>query len=325
MDLGPETPAQAADSAAALARGGLPVEAVARLDAMRASSSWTSDLSVQELAAVRSVGFTPVGQVMGAFVLRLGYSGMGGCGYYSYRDRPRVAGTGSGSRSPWRGYAPLVDWLYRSRRAVLARMTSECVALGGDGVVGVELRQTRLPGVADTFELRAVGTAVRSTGSRHLAAPFTCDLSGQDFAKLLVSGWMPCGIALGVAVGVRHDDWSTTTAQRSWSNVEVPGYTELVQETRAQVRREIASDLRAKGGDGLVTRGMRMRVDEQGCSNQGTDHVAEATMVGTAVTRFSRSSADRAPAPLRILRLDQHHDEVLGDRLTDRDREDPRG
>lgn len=339
MDLRAETPEQAAASAAALARGELPGRATDRLAAMRSSASWTSDLSVQELAAVRSVGFTPVGQVMGAFVLRIGWTGMGGCGYYGpgyngygasrYTARPGVAGTGAGARSrnPWRGYGPLVDMLYRSRRSALARMTSECLELGGDGVVGVRLRQARLPGSVDTFELQAIGTAVRSTGLRHLQTPFTCDLSGQDFAKLVLSGWMPCGIVLGVAVGVRHDDWSTVTAQRSWRNVEVPGYTELVHETRAQVRREIASDLQAKGGDGLVTRAMRLRVDEQGCgsSGNGTDHVAEATMVGTAVTRFHRSSADLPPEPLRILRLDQGHEQVLSRRLTDHDRGGLRG
>lgn len=42
-------------------------------------------------------------------------------------------------------------------------------------------------------EFRAVGTAVRAPGARRLRRPFTCDLSGQDFTKLIPTGWVPVG------------------------------------------------------------------------------------------------------------------------------------
>ena len=58
-----------AESVAALDRGGLPVTAIRRIaEAEAAGGTWSSDLSVAELAAVRAVGFDPVGLVLGCSV-----------------------------------------------------------------------------------------------------------------------------------------------------------------------------------------------------------------------------------------------------------------
>lgn len=277
-------------------------------------AAWTSDLSVQEFAALRSVGFEPVGQVMGISVVKFGYDGNGGCGAYpsTYRRGLRtgptpVVGTGQRSASPWVGFQPLVTALYDVRRRALSRLTQQCKALGGDGVIGVRLRMRPFPGAGDAMEYEAIGTAVRGTGSRHIPQPFTSDLSGQEAAKLLMSGWVPCGIVFGVAVGVRHDDFATQRARRSWGNVEIPGYTELVQQTRKHVRHEISENVVRVGGQGLVARPMRLRIREQECrsSDSNRDHLAEVTMVGTAVVPFRRGMASDVPAPLRILRLDR--------------------
>lgn len=285
---------------------------------MALSSSWTSNLSVQEFAAVRSVGFAPVGQVMGTSVMKLGYTGYGGCDPVygdgpSSRSAPRVAGTGPDAHRSWSGFEPLVAAMYSVRRRVIARLTRECRLLGGDGVVGVRLGMGPWAGSPDIVEFRAVGTAVRSTGSLHVGHPFTSDLSGQDFATLLIAGWVPCGLVFGVAIGVRHDDWATRRASLSWRNGEIAGYTELVQETRAQLRRELHENLTTLGGVGLVTRSMRLRIDELECPNgdSGVDHVAEASIHGTALLPFRRAAATRVPSPLRILRLDQTHPDVL--------------
>jgi len=323
VSLGPETPEQTAASTVSLEHGQLPFRATERLNGMRANSSWTSNLSMQEFAAVRSVGFDPVGQVTGVCVMKLSYTGYGGCGMYPrytgrrpYGRGPRVTRIGTNARNSWSGVMPLIEAMYSARRDVISRLEQECAVLGGDGVVGVRLRMAPFAGGIDTMEFQAVGTAVRGTGSRHLGQPFTSVLAGQDFAKLLMSGWMPCGLVFGVAVGVRHDDCATQRARRSWSNVEIPGYTELVQQTRAQVRHEIHGNLARMGGKGLVTRPMRLRIREQECRNldSGGDHLAEASMVGTALVPFRRGVATEVPPPLRILRLDQEHEEVLGPR-----------
>lgn len=294
-------------------------------------ASWTSDLSVDEFAAVRSVGFDPVGQVMGTTVDQLGYRGTGGCGLASstswsgpsFRLTPGVAGTQTGSRSRWVGYPGMVEGLYAARRRAVRRLEEECRAVGGDGVVGVTLRVEDFPGVPDAVEFAAIGTAVRARGRVHPSRPFTSDLSGQEFATLVSAGWVPCGLVFGVAVGVRHDDVRSRGTLRSWRNGEVTAYTELVQHVRSQVRSEVAGDVSRHGGSGVVVQDTTLRVWEQECLvvDQVQDHVAEATVLGTAVAPF-RSAGPR-PRPLQVLRLDQRHARVVGEHLSAQEEERP--
>jgi hypothetical protein len=106
--------------------------------------------------------------------------------------------------------------------------------LGGHGVVGVRLSQGALPTVLGGLEITVIGTAVRAPGAASAPPPpFTCTLSGQDFAKLITTGWVPVGIAQGISIGARHDDW-TTARQARWTigNVEVTGWTDLVGQCR---------------------------------------------------------------------------------------------
>lgn len=69
-------------SIAELAAGRLPLEAQRRLREQRAGGAFTSTLTVAELHSIRSVGFTPVGQVLGSCVYQIGYTGMWNCGYW---------------------------------------------------------------------------------------------------------------------------------------------------------------------------------------------------------------------------------------------------
>jgi uncharacterized protein YbjQ (UPF0145 family) len=310
--------------APAASRSDVPQVAVARLQQLRRTSSWTSDLSVDEFAAVRAVGFDPAGQVMGTTVDQIGQGGWGSCGVTSSSGfggvsrslAPGVVGTRDGSRSRWVGYPGLVQALYAARRRAVRRLEQECRAVGGDGVVGVTLTIEDFPGAAQALEFQAMGTAVRARGGVHPTRPFLTDLSGQEFAKLLSSGWVPCGLVFGVAVGVRHDDYRTRGLLRSWRNGEVAGYTDLVHHVRAQVRSELADDVARHGGAGVVVQDMTLRVWEQECRVMDgvQDHVAQATIVGTAVSPF-RHTGERQGA-LQIMRLGQEHGRVVGRRLS---------
>ena len=46
---------------------------------IRGSGTWGSALTTDEFAAIRSVGFEPVGQVLGAAVYTIGYTGGYNC------------------------------------------------------------------------------------------------------------------------------------------------------------------------------------------------------------------------------------------------------
>jgi uncharacterized protein YbjQ (UPF0145 family) len=294
---------------------GLPPAASARLAELKSGGSWGSDLGVSEFAAISRVGFSPVGQVLGAAVYNVGDAGDEECpfGGVGLAGVPGLAGLGgSGSGGGWAGRQrpsgvaalgsarPLVATLYRARRSAIDRMLAECTALGGHGVVGVSLTVGEFP--AGGLEFRAFGTAVKGAGARAVSRPFASDLSGQDFTKLVAYGWIPVGLALGVAVGFRHDDW-LTAGQTRWSagNVEVTAYTDLVGQVRADARNELQLDLLRMGAEGVVVRGMELKISERSCpSAPGKDHVAEATMVGTGIAEYARPAP---PAVYPVLTL----------------------
>jgi uncharacterized protein YbjQ (UPF0145 family) len=290
----------------------LPPAAVARLAEIRASGTWGSALTTDEFAAIKSVGFEPAGQVLGAAVYNIGYRGYGCPSFTTFGTYNRLAYSGwrpgltavssSGSGS---AYGPLVATLYNARRTAIGRMTAECAQLGGHGVVGVRLTIGSFP--AGGLEFKAIGTAVRAAGAPPLRQPFTSDLSGQDFAKLINDGTAPVGLVLGISIGARHDDW-TTRSQTRWTagNTEVGGYTELVNMTRHDARDQLGRDVISHGAEGVVIQSMDMQIGEHECPAQegARDHVAEVTIIGTAITHFARSTRGAERPSLAILSLD---------------------
>ncbi|WP_405487543.1 heavy metal-binding domain-containing protein [Streptomyces sp. NBC_00096] len=283
---------------------GLPGATDGAVAAPRAGGTWDSALSSGEFAAIRSVGFDPVGQVLGTAVFGVGFSGLWGCpGAWTVTDgvkTPSSAWTSS--------FSQLVGNLYAARRLALARAVDECRALGGDGIVGVELRVSEF--TAETLEFTALGTAVRARSRVRPHRPFTSHVSGQDFAKLVNEGWVPTGLVLGIALETRHDDFRTSRRTR-WTagNMEVDGYTQLISHARRQARDQLALDAAKHGGDGVVVDEVELTLRENECPNFGYAHdlVAEAVCTGTSITRFSRSGRPAGPGPLTIMRLEREH------------------
>jgi len=293
--------------------GDLPQHARERLADIRSSGTWGSALTSEEFMAIRSVGFEAVGQVLGAAVYNLGFTGGYSCpgpwaagyGYGNVGLPARTQVSSRGGSYSYGSFAPLVKTMYEARRMAIKRMVEECTTLGGHGVVGVRLTIGAFP--SGGLEFKAIGTAVRAPGAVPLRHPFTSDLTGQDFAKLITKGWVPAGLVLGISIGARHDDW-TTRAQTRWGagNAEVSGYTELVNDTRHDARQELAKDVRRLGAEGVVIADMDLRVSERECPvSEGTrDHIVEATTIGTAIARFSRTAEAHGHPALAIMSLD---------------------
>jgi uncharacterized protein YbjQ (UPF0145 family) len=271
----------------------------------RAGGTWGSALTADEFAVIRSAGFEPVGQVFGAAVYGAGDTGFSCPGTWRADRDPEPATQVSGPNGPG-SFGPLVQARYQARHAAIDRMTAECAELGGHGVVGVRLSRGPFPLGGARFQ--AIGTAVRAPGAAPgPRVPFTCDLSGQDFAKLIVAGWVPVGLVLGISIGSRHDDRDTARQTRLWSgNAEVAGWTELVGESRHDARRELASDVRRFGAEGVVIAAMQLRVSERDCPSQvgRRDHIVESTVTGTAIVRFSPGRPRLAPSALAVMSLD---------------------
>ncbi len=262
-------------------------------------------------AAVRSVGFEPVGQVFGAAVYYLATVAGVACPGTTAADYERqdasvvVSAVGAGGSA-----GRLEQSLYEGRRTALDRMAGECAELGGHGVVGATLRVTEIPATSLTaaaIEFTVMGTAVRVIGCPALARPFATELSGADFAKLVMAGWVPAGIALGIAVAGLHDEL-VTTGSGPWGtgNAEVPAYTGLISAARSGARDRLAQSARALGADGVVVSGLAVRVSSDRCHAHAaaTDHFVEAVITGSAVARVAGRSEGGLRPSLAVLRLD---------------------
>jgi uncharacterized protein YbjQ (UPF0145 family) len=311
------TPDQiAAASIAELSNGRLPLQAQWRIAEMRkaadtgAPGAFTSDLSVQEFAAIRSVGFSPVGQVMGSAVFNVGWS-YTGCGYVGayggIYNQGGFAGYGAYSPAPVVDVPAVAHLLEQARHRAVERMRAECAGLGGDGVVGVRL--TVGPFYENGLEFLAIGTAVKADGAKHVKNPFTSDLSGQDFAKLMRAGFVPVDLVQGVGAVIRHDDWTQRMQQQSWVNQEYVGSTNLVTAARAAARQSLAKDAAKRGGTNVVLQDMQMNIFETRCAYGGEDahdHLVDAFIWGTAIVPINaRSKAGKPELPLSMMRLDK--------------------
>jgi uncharacterized protein YbjQ (UPF0145 family) len=284
---------------------GLPQAPRDRMVPIQGSGTWGSTLSTDEFAAICGVGFEPVGQVFGACVYNIGYVGASGCagGGSSSDSGPAGALTRVSGQGGF-GVRPMVQALYEARHTAIGRMTAQCAALGGHGIVGVSLTVGEFP--FGGLEFQAIGTAVRGAGAPAPSRPFSSDLSGQDFAKLIHAGWVPVGLALGISIGARHDDGQTSiTTARGAPNAEVDGYTELVNMARHDARVELAADVARMGAEGVVVSAIDLRVHDRECSSHvyARDHLAEVTILGTAIARFNSGTVVPAGS-LAILSLD---------------------
>lgn len=264
--------------------------AQARVDRAAADGVRTSLLSADGLAGVEAAGFEMVGEVLGTAVMQIGFSGWGGCGW-----TPGYGGGGFGGgmlgpstvsrSSPWSGYDPYVRAVRHGWDTALNRMYQEATALGADGVVGVRLTEERMDN--QKREFMVLGTAVRSRGRQRPDRLFTTDLNGQDFAKLISAGWVPSGIAYGIDVAVRHDDWRTRQQVGVWAgNTEVSGYTELLTHVRAQARTNFTRLAAKLGGDAALLSNLWSRMWPIEVGENHTDHVAECMITGNAIARF---------------------------------------
>lgn len=88
------------------------------------------------------------------------------------------------------------------------------------------------------IEFKAIGTAVRAPGGVALKTPFTSDVSGQEFAKLIMAGAVPVSLVLGISIGVRHIGTAITqfTRDRRASQRPSTAVLSLDRERRAAAR-----------------------------------------------------------------------------------------
>jgi uncharacterized protein YbjQ (UPF0145 family) len=244
--------------------------------------SFTSGLPAAGLAAVRSVGFDPLSQVTGLTVRNQGW-----------RERTRLP------CHPSEDLSSHARALGDGTREVLNALARQCRTLGGDGVVGVTVTSRAVGESTAAVEYIATGTVVRSPTSSRNHHPFLTHLGGHDFAKLILSGWVPVEMVLGMAVKAidRYSVRPQAGGELGWMSTAMAG---LWREARGQV----ADAVRRGGGQGFILAERSRRSREQECLRGAEGHkdiVMVAALMGTSIVPFRADPAP--PRTLTIMRL----------------------
>jgi uncharacterized protein YbjQ (UPF0145 family) len=238
----------------------------------------TTDLSVDELMLVHEAGFDPVGMVMGSSVYHLGFQ------WNSVNKSQEME--------------VLTAAMYNARELAMSRMEAEASALGADGVVGVNLDIRFMEWGESVAEFTAIGTAVRSlvggTWKQPNGLPFTSDLSGQAFWKLVRTGYRPLGLVLGNCV--YHVGRQKVGMFGGWKNREMDVYTQCLYEARELAMSRMQAEAEQLGAQVVV----ESRITHH--NHIWQSHVMEFFAIGTAAT--SRSEAHEYPQPQVVVSVD---------------------
>ncbi len=223
-------------------RGGIPLGAEQRLQAIAAASSplFTSDLSAKEYAIAQASGLAPIAQIMGSSVVQHGWTNYNWLAYAGgIREMASFA-------MPWN----------LARERAFDRLRQEAKFAAADAVIGIEMNATGLLGDQNNVEYVVFGTAVRETAlaPRGSQGPRMCALSGQDVDKLRRIGAETLAVightsVVCVALGARGNQMML----RYWSgNQELTDVTQGVYAARRLAMDEVRRQARAAGASGMV-------------------------------------------------------------------------
>jgi len=279
-----------------LTAGGLPVNAIERLNEQRSRQGtekhfFTSNLSANEFGLIRHDGYSPLGQVMGSSVYHVGWG-------WNRGNWSNSSLWGGGASYE---LAALTDAFRNARSLALTRLAQEAALLGATGVVGVRLTKKQHDWGDDLLEFAAIGTAIRETNLTvaPAGAPslFLSDLSGQDYWMLRRAGFRPVGIAAGNCTYYQIPTWSTQRAMgggmfSSWQNMELPDYTQALYQARELAMDRLTREALAVDGTGIVGVSTEVLAEpvevDVGNNAHRTDMMYHFTAIGTVI----------APAPV---------------------------
>ena len=257
----------------------LPKDAGRRLQELE-HGLFTSDLSVNEFLLIKEVGFHPLGFVMGSSIYHTGI---------------QTRKWGSSQE-----LTKLTEAMYNARELAMTRMEEEANELGADGIVGVRLDVNYYEWGKDAAEFIAMGTAVKAENGQSYrnkkGAPFTSDLSGQDFWTLMQTGHVPQGLVMGTCVyHIAHRGLGQTLSSTG-QNVELPNFTQALYEARELAMTRMQDEADELGASGIVG----VRLEEK--THQWGSHTIEFLSLGTAVDKPSDEVT--LPSATTIISLD---------------------
>jgi uncharacterized protein YbjQ (UPF0145 family) len=238
------------------------------------SGLFTSDLSVDELVCLEDVGVEPLGLVLGSSIYHVGLQ----VSQYGQNMELNV----------------LSQAMYTARTLAIGRMEAEAEALQADGIVGVRLGITSYEWGADLLEFIAIGTAVRARDTTQQmrpqhGRPFSSDLSGQDFYKLVQAGYRPVRLAVGTCVYHVAHQTMRQVWNKSFRNAEMEYFTQATYEARELAMARMEGEASQAGGTGIV--GVRIEEKSFGWGS----HIIEFFAIGTAVIRVATPQRSLTP------------------------------
>lgn len=280
----------------ALENGELPPAAQRRLDSLSESSSFTSDLSINEFTLLKSVGLHPICQVAGTAIYRIGY-------------QPVPYG---GSQS----LSVVSEAFNEARRLAVSRLQKEAHLAHAEAVVGTRITQGIFDQESGLIEFSLIGTAVKSLGgpldalkTEHRSSAVLTTLNGQDLYALAESGTVPIGL-----VGASHcyfASLSPYTFQQMYSmfggnmvNFEIREFTEGYYASRHMVMREIERSAKGIKAAGIIDFQFKTSTNSYqmpGGEREAVGAVAFITHVlATAIADTTKTST---PSQLKIMYL----------------------
>ncbi len=200
------------------------------------SGGETSDLSLDEILLLHSVGLEPVQVVFGVGCISI------------------LTGVWNWATGP---VLDAHDAFHRALDQAKESIRQQTRAAGGVGVLGVEV-EVQLS--YHRYTVIVTGTAVRpftdESGHTHFNVkyqnPFLCDLSARDFVVLSSSGWYPLELVAGVSYVHAPRRTLSATMGQSTQNIELTNFTETLYQAREAAMEELQSHITQAGGTGLV-------------------------------------------------------------------------
>ncbi|MDB5098521.1 MAG: hypothetical protein JWM80_2942 [Cyanobacteria bacterium RYN_339] len=285
-----------------LNQGKLPPHALHRLNGLKrhheATGFFLADLSPSELLLSQEAGYESLGVVMGTAVYKVGWNRQPGWVW------------------PATGVSDDLTRAHNEvRRLALARLTHEAQALGAHGVIGVRIQMQRLDWAGGVLEYMAIGTAIRIPGRATAAAPFTSNLSGQEFWALHQAGYWPRGLVYGICCYYVAASWNSQRLERggwfSAGNQEVTQFTDGMQVARRQAMAQLRTQGDRLGADYVVDA-------EAWCTPEGIERSENVTDLlitffakGTAIALEAEQPPAHQTRPLTFLDLNSGKQSTL--------------
>ena len=301
----PRKPIDIQASLGRVARGGIPLRAVERLQEEMGDDRrlFTSDLSVNEFMLAKDAGCDPISQVMGSSIFHVG-------------EIPDYKGKTGEIRV-------ISDGHRESRRMALARLFEEAKLVGADAVIGVHLRDRMITmgkrgkggdDGGEILEFTVVGTAVRASWIDHPeGVPVITDLSGQDLWALHRDGFEPCGFLFEFC---RYHVWHVTK-DVSFTRGELPEASDAANQARAISARKILQQAVQFKAEFVVGSDLKIEMREVPCGYGGCqldDLDVDVSWFGTGVRRIEGARPEHHHVPpliLSMMPIGHRHDQLI--------------